>query len=228
MKLGLLGSVAAASLTLATSAFAADLPARTYTKAPPMVSPAYNWSGFYVGAHGGYAWSDNVTIGVTGFGSVSGAASDLNGGFGGGQIGYNWQFAPNVVLGIEADAAAASIRYSDSAFGITAETKIQALGSVTARLGYAINNVLLYGKGGWGWADNKLSVSALGNSVSDSQFHSGWTAGAGIEYGFAPNWSAKAEYQYYDLSNQTYFNALELGAKIHTVKGGLNYHFGWF
>lgn len=223
MKKILLSTVAI--FALASPAFAADLPARTYTKAP-MVSPAYNWSGFYVGAMGGYAWSNEVTGGVVGFGNTTISSSEFKGGFGGGTIGYNWQ-APgsSFVFGIEADAAGAGIQYSESAFGVTLQTKINSLGSVTGRAGFAIDNVLIYGKGGWAWANNELSGTAFGFTSSDSQFHSGWTAGGGVEWGFAPNWSAKAEYMFADFDTQTYFNAVNLGATLHTVKGGVNYRF---
>jgi outer membrane immunogenic protein len=211
----------AAFAALMTSASAADLAARPYMKAAPL-SPVYDWSGFYIGAHGGYAWSDSVTIGATGIGAVTGSTNDLKGGFGGGQVGYNWQIQPNWVFGIEADAAAANI-HADLIPGL-ASTKIDSLGSVTARLGYAANNWLFYAKGGFGWADNKVNVLGL----SDSQFHTGWTVGGGVEYGITRNWSIKGEYQYYDLGNETYFAntaGLVLGATIHTVKGGVNYRF---
>ena len=135
----------AAFLSLMTAASAADLAARPYTKAPPL-SPAYNWSGFYIGAMGGYAFD-----------------SENGGGFGGGTIGFNWQ-APGsqFVFGIEVDAAGASIKDSQTAvFGVvavTAEDKIDALGSVTGRVGVAVDAALFYAKGGYAWANNKLSV----------------------------------------------------------------------
>ena len=94
----------AALLSLMTAASAADLAARPYTKAPPL-SPAYNWSGFYIGAMGGYAFD-----------------SDNGGGFGGGTIGYNWQFpGSQFVFGIEVDAAGASIK--DSQTGLSASCR---------------------------------------------------------------------------------------------------------
>ena len=116
-------------LSLMTAASAADLAARPYTKAPPL-SPAINWSGFYIGAMGGYAFD-----------------SDNGGGFGGGTIGYNWQFpGSQFVFGIEVDAAGASIKESatavvNGAVG-TAEDKIDALGSVTGRVGVAVDAAL--------------------------------------------------------------------------------------
>ena len=168
--------------SLMTAASAADLGARPYTKAPPL-SPAYNWSGFYIGAMGGYAFD-----------------SDNGGGFGGGTIGYNWQ-APG------------------SQF---------ALGSVTGRVGVAADAVLFYAKGGYAWANNELSASGIVNG-SDSHVHSGYTVGGGIEYMFAPNWSAKAEYMFTHLGSENY-NVAGIGfdsgtAEFSSVKVGINYHF---
>ena len=201
--------------SLMTAASAADLGARPYTKAPPL-SPAYNWSGFYIGAMGGYAFD-----------------SDNGGGFGGGTIGYNWQ-APGsqFVFGIEIDAAGASIKDSQTGviFGVltTVESKVNALGSVTGRVGVAADAVLFYAKGGYAWANNELSASGIVNG-SDSHVHSGYTVGGGIEYMFAPNWSAKAEYMFTHLGSENY-NVAGIGfdsgtAEFSSVKVGINYHF---
>ena len=215
MKRLLLAGAAFASLM--TTASAADLAARPYTKAP-LLSPATNWSGFYIGAMGGYAFD-----------------SDNGGGFGGGTIGYNWQFpGSQFVFGIEVDAAGASIKDSATAnFGvvaITAEDKINALGSVTGRVGVAMDTALFYAKGGYAWANNKLSVTVPGFlSASDSHIHSGYTIGGGIEYMFAPNWSAKAEYMFTHLDSKTYTLgglAFDSGtAEFSSIKVGVNYHF---
>ena len=206
----------AAFLSLMTAASAADLAARPYTKAPPL-SPGYNWSGFYIGAMGGYAFD-----------------SSDGGGFGGGTIGYNWQ-APGsqFVFGIEIDAAGASIKDSQSfVFNnvlFTAEDKINALGSVTGRIGVAANAALFYAKGGYAWINNEASLSALGLTSSDSHIHSGYTIGGGIEYMFAPNWSAKAEYMFTHVESQNYTVAginFDSGtAEFSSVKVGINYHF---
>jgi outer membrane immunogenic protein len=207
----------ASLLSLVTAASAADLAARTYTKAPAMVSPGYNWSGFYVGAMGGYAW-----------------ASGANGGFGGGTVGYNWQ-APGsqFVFGIEVDAAGSSLKATQTdvigGIAVTAQDKVDAFGSVTGRVGVTWDAALLYAKGGYAWADNKISGSALGVSISDSHTHSGYTVGAGVEYMFAPSWSAKLEYMYANYSSENY----NLGGAtfasgtidFNTIKAGINYHF---
>ena len=82
---------------------------------------------------------------------------------------------------------------------------INELGTVRGRLGFAVDQVMFYGTGGYAWIDNKLSVSGLGASASESHFHSGWTVGAGVEAFFAPNWSVKGEYLYRSLGSENYF-----------------------
>ena len=99
---------------------------------------------------------------------------------------------------------------------------------MTGRAGFALDAALFYAKGGFAWADNKFSVSGLGVTISDSQVHTGYTVGGGLEYLFTPSWSAKAEYMYTSLSGETYnlggFAALGT-PDFHTIKVGVNYHF---
>jgi outer membrane immunogenic protein len=106
MKKILFGMLGIASL-VTTSALAADLPARAYTKAPVYVEPGYDWTGFYIGGNVGYSWgrSSDASSLTNGAGTVlfsSGGSSNLDGVVGGGQIGYNWQ-VQNWVWGFEAD-----------------------------------------------------------------------------------------------------------------------------
>ena len=214
--------LAGAALSVATAASAADLPARPYAKAPAAVmSPAYNWSGFYIGAMGGFGWGSGDNEG--------------SGGFGGGTVGYNWQLpGSQFVFGVEVDAAGASIKDSFTEdFGggllVTQESKINSFGSVTGRAGFAMDAALIYAKGGFAWANNKASISALGTTFSDSQTHTGYTIGGGLEYLFTPNWSAKGEYMFTSLGGETYNlggEPLALGnIDFHTIKVGVNYHF---
>lgn len=212
-----------ALLAVVSTASAADLAARTYTKAPVAVSPATNWSGFYIGAMGGYGWSNRVEVA-----GIATNTGDIKGGFGGGTLGWNWQ-APGsqFVFGIEADAAGAGLSYSETFAGVTGEEKINAFGSVTGRLGVAFSSALLYVKGGYAWANNKVAFTGGGLSFSDTKLHSGYTIGAGLEYMFVPNWSAKVEYMYADYGRQTYFNVVDFSVSTHTIKAGVNYHFNW-
>ena len=219
MKRLLLAGVA---LSVASAASAADMQARPYTKAPPpaIVSPAYNWSGFYVGAMGGYGWGTDAG----------------SGGFGGGTVGYNWQFpGSQFVFGVEVDAAGASIKDNFSQVQddvlITQNSKINSFGSVTGRAGFAMDAVLLYAKGGFAWGNNKttISVPEFGVTSSDSHTHTGYTLGGGVEYMFAPNWSAKGEYMFTSLGSENYNLLGEQLASgnidFHTIKVGVNYHF---
>ena len=103
MKRILIGLSAVASVLATTSAFAADLAPRPYTKAPVMVDPGYNWTGFYVGVNGGYSWGRSyATVAPTTPLAIN-IAHDVDGGLGGGQVGYNWQVNPKWLLGVEAD-----------------------------------------------------------------------------------------------------------------------------
>jgi outer membrane immunogenic protein len=192
-------------------AIAADLPARAYTKAPAAAIAINNWTGFYLGAMGGYAQENSDGLGT------------LSGGFAGGTAGYNWQMG-NIVLGIEADAAWADVGATVGAF----EARIRDMGTVRGRVGYAFDQVLIYGTGGYAWADNRFTVGAL----SDSTIHSGWTVGAGVEVMFAPKWSVKAEYLYRSFESQTYFAGVVLPGgvasgtlNLNSVQVGVNYHF---
>ena len=203
--------------SIAGAASAADLsaPRAAYTKAPA-VSPVTNWSGFYIGAVGGYA---------------SESTSDplpLKGGFAGGTIGYNWQFG-TFVLGIEGDGAWADVSASgtETVLGVTAtgSNKIQALATIRGRFGVAVDQVLLYGTGGFALADQKGSVTALGVTISDTQSQTGWTAGAGVEWMFMPRWSLKAEYLYRRFDNTTLFGAPIGTLAVNSGQFGINYHF---
>jgi len=198
------------------------------TVAAPLAPRAYNWTGFYVGAMGGYGWSDRVVVAGTAL-----TNADIKGVFGGGTAGFNYQAPGSIfVVGVEADAAWSNIEHSETFFGITARERIESFGSVTGRAGVAVSSAFFYGKGGYAWAENQISASALGVTISESQFHSGWTIGGGAEFSFAGPWSAKAEYMFARYNSATYLAALvppgvTLAADVHTIKAGLNYRFGW-
>jgi outer membrane immunogenic protein len=228
MKKFLLG--AAASVAFAGSAFAADMQPRTYTKAPAYTAPqvVYNWTGFYVGGHLGGAFA--------GGNSLLGNDARF---FGGVQGGFDYQFAGNWVVGAEAQYSWLANNNNGVLFpgGTLVTTNNNQLGSVTGRFGYAWGPALLYAKGGYAWRDNaNLTVvnAGLPAAFTTAGNHKdGYTVGAGLEYMFTPNWSAKAEYQYYNFGNTTFNTgpADIVGARFrndeHTVKAGLNYRFGW-
>src|SRR6185437_9659836 len=155
MKKFLLGTVGLVALGLAAGpASAADLAARpVYTKAPPMIAAAYDWSGFYIGANGGWGSSHNSWSATTAGGAFLGSegSHDSDGGTVGGQVGYRWQ-ANQFVFGVEAQGNWADFSGSNvSPFtgGTTSDrSRIDAFGLFTGQVGYAWNNALLYVKGG--------------------------------------------------------------------------------
>ena len=229
MKRILLGT--AAFVVCAAPAFAADLPARTYTKAPVYKAPEaiYNWTGFYIGGHigGAFPGSNNLESSNARF-------------MGGVQGGFDYQFAGNWVIGAEAQYSwLTGNRGGGVAFpgGTIATANTDQLGSVTGRLGYAFGPTLLYGKGGYAWRDNNnIGVTTGGLPVAftvDANHRDGYTVGAGVEYMFTPNWSIKGEYQYYNFGSTAFTSgpAPIVGSRFrddeHTVKLGINYRFGW-
>jgi outer membrane immunogenic protein len=214
MRKLLLASAGLFVLSAFAPAMAADLGAAPrYTKAPEASAAVYNWTGFYIGGFGGYASENSSTD------------PKMSGGFAGGTVGYNWQ-ASNIVFGLEADGGWADVNASASAFGVTVSSRINELGTVRGRLGFAVGQVLFYGTGGYAWIDNKLSASAFGATVSESHFHSGWTVGAGVEAFIAPNWSVKGEYLYRSLGSENYFGLPSGTLNLHSGQVGVNYHFG--
>jgi len=206
----LICGAAVAALAIAAPASAADMAARgpVYKAAP---APLFNWTGFYIGGNGGYGWSDAENVNPKGW-------------FGGGQVGYNWQYAPNWVIGLEAEIEGASIRDNNGGANPLVSDKIDTFGSGRARLGYAVDRVMVYGTGGVAWAHNKANDGAF----TDDRTHVGWTAGAGVEYAFAPNWSTKVEWLYADYGGRNY--ALTTPTRVdvtdNTLKLGVNYRFG--
>ena len=181
------------------TASAADLPVRAYTKAPALAAP-YDWSGFYVGANAGYA-SSRFNWFFTDDPTAPGPAGDegthrSTGAIVGGQIGYNWQMA-SWVFGVEAQGNWANLSgQSASLFfpGFINRSRVDAFGFFTGRVGYAWNNTLLYAKGGAVISHNTFDYfgAAPGTAPTDNRW--GGVVGAGVEYGFAPNWSLGVEY----------------------------------
>jgi len=200
----LLSALAAATITVVSvPAIAADMPARRMpVKAVPVVSSAYNWTGFYVGVHAGYAWGELT--------SSANAAVDHepSGGLFGGQIGYNWQ-VNNIVFGIEADLAYSTVKGDDGGtvppgFTFAATSDMKYLGTVRGRLGLAQDRVLFYVTGGFAWSKVDVGMTVIGvGSASDTLNLTGWTAGGGIEYALAQNWTIRAEYLYVDFSKES-------------------------
>lgn len=217
MKKYLLGSVAL--IAFAAPAAAADMAARPYTKAPPpMIAAMYDWSGFYIGANGGWGsgrkcWDVNNNAGAIVAPALGEGCHDATGGVAGGQIGYRWQ-ASTWVFGLEAQGNWADLsgRNTSMVFGATDNrSTIQAFGLFTGQIGYAWNNALLYVKGGAAVTDDKydgitnttvLGVPAGTRFDTASETRWGGVVGVGLEYGFSPNWSMAIEYDHLFMGNR--------------------------
>lgn len=247
---------AAASILLAGTASAADLAARPYTKAPaPMVS-VYNWTGFYVGINGGggsarKCWDLTNNAGVLVNPAIPEGCHNATGGTVGGQVGYRWQSAA-WVFGVEAQGNWANFKGSNLnqapanlAFGFIDQSRINSFGLFTGQVGYAVNNVLFYAKGGAAVVNDKYNNLGGGFFVpagvafsEGTETRWGGVAGVGIEFGFAPNWSVAAEYDHLFMGTKSVaLNSLPPLAPaltgIHNIRQDvdvgtvrLNYRFG--
>jgi outer membrane immunogenic protein len=249
MKKFLLAGVAGAALVAGSSAHAADLGRPPPYKAPPPVVapvPIFTWTGCYLGGHVGWGWgrktasAPELAPGV----SVSG---DTSGFLGGGQVGCNYQLAPNWVIGIEGDGSAADIKgdVTDTVSGITgtAHARTDWIASATGRLGWAWDRWLIFAKGGAAWAGDKYSadIPTLFEHLDASETRSGWTVGGGVEWAFWYNWSAKLEYDFYDFGTRSVtftgtigptsvpevVPGIDVKQTISAVKFGINYRFDW-
>ncbi|CAN5526831.1 outer membrane beta-barrel protein [soil metagenome] len=241
MKKFLLATAALATLGMATSASAADLAARTYTKAPPMIAAVYDWTGFYIGANGGYGssrkcWDFRGTAAAPAVGPTEGC-HDADGGVAGGQIGYRWQSAA-WVFGLEAQGDWADLKGSNVSLAFptfTNRSKVEGLGLFTGQIGYAWNNALLYVKGGAAVTADKYNYFLTGatvNSGTASETRWGATVGVGLEYGFTPNWSVGVEYDHLFMGsrNVTFTSPAttvdRIGQDVDMVTARINYRWG--
>jgi outer membrane immunogenic protein len=249
-----LARAAVFTLVLASPAFAADM--APLAPAAPFAQ-RFTWTGCYLGGHvgGGFArkdMTDPVQLAQDTFGGATTAitttSTNPTGAVVGGQIGCDYQFAQSWVVGIEGSASGSTMKGSktvplrdsppDSAL-VTARTDF--LASVTGRLGYAMDNVLVYAKGGVAWAGDKYDVSGTFTNLAATSFlfqgpdtRVGWTAGAGLQWAFSRHWSASLEYDYYDFGNRSVLmteqltgagtGVLDIKQTVQVVKLGLNFH----
>lgn len=230
MKKLLLGTVAVVALGL-SPALAADMRAPVRAPVAPVYAPIYSWTGLYLGLHAGYGFGSDSDLGIAGW-----TSGDGDGFLAGAQLGFDYQIAPNWVVGLEGQLSWADFDASWAAPGFALTRESDWLGSLTGRIGYTWGPGLLYIKGGAAWTDNDYALligGVPGVFASGSNSSTGWTLGAGLEYLFAPSWSAKVEYQYYDFGSTTLVGPAPFAAgvnvdhDIHSVKLGVNYRFNW-
>jgi outer membrane immunogenic protein len=222
-------------LFVGSSALAADFgappPPPIYAAPPPPAYPIYpifSWSGFYVGVNGGGAfansnWTDPI------FGNTGNF--DFSGGLFGGTVGANYQIGP-WVFGVEGDwdwTNLSGTTFVGSCAFVGCTTQSNWLGTVRGRVGWAWNRVLFYGTGGAAFA-NLDAAAGVFPFMSSTQ--AGWTAGVGLEYAFAPNWTAKAEYLFVDLANAScgFANCGGTNTTVslneNIIRAGINFKFG--
>jgi outer membrane immunogenic protein len=193
--------------TVAGGAWAADLPHPSYYTAPAPLS-AYSWTGLYLGGNLGHEW-----------GTTSNNPTRPSGFAGGLQGGYNWQTG-QLVFGGEADIQLSGANDTFAPWKFSNPW----FGTLRGRAGFAVNNILIYGTAGVAFGE--LSAQAIGLQ-SENHTNVGWTAGVGVEAGFAPSWSAKVEYLFVDLASNTYAltGGTSNGLTANLFRMGVNYHF---
>ena len=222
-----LAVAAVAIISFANAAFAADMPAKMPVKAAPIIAPAYNWTGVYVGINGGIMWN---RFNWTAAGGTSTGDFTSTGAVFGGTLGANYQL-PNTawVLGIEGDWDWANSKGSTfNACVGGCQTEVKSLATLRGRVGYAlVDRLLVYGTGGAAWA--KFSPSLSGNAAGFTDYtQSGWVGGGGFEYAFWDNFSLKAEYLYVGLGTSPVFFAgtgISTTNRMSVARLGLNYRF---
>jgi len=211
MKKFLLGTVGLLALGMGAPASAADMAVKARPPAP-VLAPIYDWSGFYIGANGGWGSSHKCwdSVAPTPFLIGAEGCHDATGGTAGGQIGYRWQ-ASSWVFGLEAQGNWADFRGSNESVlfpGFANESRIDAFGLFTGQVGWAANNVLYYVKGGAAVTADRFRIRdiptgvVIGTTGDDTRW--GGVIGAGLEFGFAPNWSAGIEYNHLFMQDRTH------------------------
>jgi outer membrane immunogenic protein len=240
MKKILLVTASLIALGAVAPAVAADLAARPYTKAPAMIAAVYDWSGFYIGANGGWGSSRSNWNSTAPFFVGAEGSHDADGGTIGGQVGYRWQ-SGTFVFGVEAQGNWADFKGSNNSTlfaGFVNTSKVEAFGLFTGQVGYAFNNALLYVKGGAAVTSNRYRINTVAGALSataNDDTNWGGTIGVGVEYGFAPNWSVGVEYDHLFMQDKTYnfttpaglaFGSDRVRQDVDLVTARLNYKFG--
>src|SRR5262245_42998750 len=217
MKSLFLASVALIAIGANVVAHAADMPA----KALPVITPPYNWSGFYVGANFGAAWSG---------GSLNIPNNNFYGGLtefiGGAQAGYNFQ-AGHLLLGVEGEFDGATFGHPALPTPTLGSVRQNWIGTLAGRVGLVEDRWLIYAKLGGGWVHSNAILNFPGVGWSGSNTSAGWLVGAGLEYGFKSHWTLRLEYDFLALANWTSptVPSVQLNRDLQMVKFGVNYKF---
>lgn len=257
MRKLLLANLAALAMSMAGPALAADMP----LKAAPFAE-RFSWTGCYLGLHvgGGFAQKDItdpvqlVQDSFLGAGSTVGVTTvnpSPSGAVIGGQIGCDYEFPSSFVIGLEGSASGSTMRGSKNTLlplGSPDVALVQAntdfLASVTARVGYAFDNVLVYARGGAALAGDKFEVSGTFTGLPydfrglDNRY--GWVVGGGVDWAFSRHWSTFLEYDYYDFGHRSvlmtdgingFAGLVDVKQNVQVVKVGVDFHTwgaGWW
>jgi outer membrane immunogenic protein len=222
MKRILVAGAALLALTVAQPTLAADAPVYRKASPPPAVA-LFNWTGFYVGLNGGAAWGRSA---ISNTGGVTTGPFGIEGWLFGGTIGANWQTG-NIVWGIEGDLSWTDINgtsFVNCGSGCT--TDVNWLGTLRGRVGFTGGAALFYLTAGLAGAD--IRIFSGNGVVSGRSTEFGWTAGGGIEFLVAPNWSLKGEYLYVDIgraANGVPATTFANFVRLHILRAGLNWRF---
>ncbi|MDI1267437.1 MAG: carbohydrate porin [bacterium] len=227
-----LAGAAFGALALGTPAVAADLRLKA-----PALAPAFDWSGFYIGGHTGYGRGAGSAV-LTDPLAVSVNNSVFSGVIGGVQGGYNMRLPSGLLLGVEADLTFPNYLISNSIIATLTGAQnevvqqLDYVGTVRGRLGYASGHWLLYATGGFAYAGERyINTPDVGPDQKHVHVRPGWAAGGGVEYGFAPHWSIKAEYLYtqFDRANVRFPSGAQYTSTaldLQQVRIGLNRKIG--
>jgi outer membrane immunogenic protein len=214
------------AFSVAPPAFAADMPARVAKAPESLVAPAFNWTGFYVGATVGGIWAKDQ-LSVPGF---VGERTSFRGYLGGPTVGVNWQTGP-WVFGVEGDYSWTNI-HDEVSFGCAppCREKLPYFATARVRAGYAANNYLAYLTGGA--AFTRVENSQVPGGFQGSGSVTGWTIGAGLEGAISANWSWKVEYLFADFGNPAIDSFIIVGnagvrhdLTEQVLRVGINYRF---
>jgi len=250
MSINLTGRLALAATALVWAgvthpALAADMPAPApvYRAPPPVIVPVTSWAGFYVGANGGGIWrqANSVTTVATTGAFVTAGNGNRTDFEAGGQIGYNFMYSPNLLIGVEVDSQYTGLR--DTVVSVDGsnqhDSKFDYFGTARARVGFVSSNWLLYGTGGFAWGHGEIKRTQLTGTLNAAtpgtvevvdNTRTGWAAGAGVEVIFWQRWTGRLEYLYLDLQHERSVfplanRAQDVEFTAHVFRAGVNYLF---
>ena len=226
----------AAALIASTTSIALAADPVLEEPVPVAVDEGFSWTGPYIGAHIGYGFGETDADLTLGGVPIAGTEEDydIDGLFGGVQAGYNYQIN-QLVLGVETDFSLADINGDSDGFGGAGaaasffDTNVDWFGTVRGRVGFAVDRTMIYGTGGFAYGRVENTFTSPAAIVSEDDTQTGWTAGAGVEHAFTDNLTAKIEYLFVDLNDESLSVGPGLSAdfdnSFHTVKLGFNYKF---